>query len=292
MNVTFLGGCTYGIEDLNNAVAKLVGTGVAPFTAKDSYDYEDLNSLTSSVTAQGVSLGGLKVEADGNIITINKGIAYFENGVTVEFQEPEEFVYSAGIVYVFLKYDVALRTPSIEVSESDYDSNDTYNYYIPLAIVNGNNVTDRRIFARSKVATFGANVAEKRQFELLDEPIPIYYLYNNYSVIDYSKDNLLNQGYLESSIRESKVRGMVRDIELSKYNYVICVQTRDYDGAVYALKEDYFLFQGTRRNTNTIYTSGEGFEVGTVNGQLLAMSDRKVDKDSVNRIRDLEMYFV
>ena len=57
MNVTFLGGCTYGVEDLNNAVAKLVGTGVAPFTAKDSYNYEDLNSLTSSVTAQGVSLG-------------------------------------------------------------------------------------------------------------------------------------------------------------------------------------------------------------------------------------------
>ncbi len=158
MIVTFEGGKLYGVDDLNDITARLVGAGVAPIEAKDSYSYDDLNALTAAVASQGVSAQGLKVGFEENTITIGRGIAYFENGVTVSFEEAEAFPCALSEAYVYLKYSKSLHVASVEISENDFDAEDKNNYFIPLARLEGETVYDRRIFAQSKIATFGANL--------------------------------------------------------------------------------------------------------------------------------------
>lgn len=290
MNVTFLGGKTYGVDDLNDAVAKLVGVGVAPFTSKDSYNYEDLNSLTASITEEGTSLDGLKVTAADGIVTISEGIAYFENGITVEITEPKQIEYVSNTAYVFFKYDVSLHLATIEVSETDYDKDDTYNYYIPLALVNGSVVTDRRSYARSKIATFGTNITQERRFKLLDESVSVFipvisHTKSGAKLTDlwYTREEMMENGYAESDIVNASIVATIEDIDISKYNYITFVQTegdtdtsdKDYAVGIYNLRNDCFLYNGSYWNTNTAKKAGYYFYVKLVNGRLTAIFRNK-----------------
>lgn len=158
MNVTFMPGVTYGVDDLNGAIGRLTGCGIAPFLSKDSYDYEDLNAMTSAVTASGVSLGGLSVSLSQGTAVINKGICYFENGVTAYIESEESIpIDQTKAQYIYAVYDITLKSADIVAFDAPWGNEDTGKYAVALAKTEGGSVTDMRSFARSKVATFGSN---------------------------------------------------------------------------------------------------------------------------------------
>lgn len=153
---------TYGVDDVNAIVSNLVGAGVAPFPSGDTYDVSELNSLTNALVAEGSSLDGLKVSLAENKIHIAPGIGYFENGATIVVDtDGEELDYNvAETLYVYAEYNQALNTCGFYTSESEPVSS-TGIYVLILATIAAEGVvTDKRIFARSKIATLGRNVSD------------------------------------------------------------------------------------------------------------------------------------
>ena len=151
---------TYGVDDVNAIVSNLVGAGVAPFPSGDTYDVSELNSLTSALVAEGTSLDGLKVSFAENKIHIAQGIGYFENGATIVVDsDGEELDYTvAETLYVYAEYNQALNTCGFRASESE-PSKGTGIYTLMLATIAADGtVTDKRVFAQSKVATWGKNI--------------------------------------------------------------------------------------------------------------------------------------
>lgn len=151
---------TYGVDDVNAIVSNLVGAGVAPFPSGDTYDVSELNSLTSALVAEGTSLDGLKVSFADNKIHIAQGIGYFENGATIVVDsDGEELDYTvAETLYVYAEYNQTLNTCGFRASESE-PSKGTGIYTLMLATISADGtVTDKRVFAQSKVATLGKNV--------------------------------------------------------------------------------------------------------------------------------------
>lgn len=149
----------YGVDDVNAIVSNLVGAGVAPFPSGDTYSVSELNSLTSALVAEGTSLDGLKVSLAEGKIHVAQGIGYFENGATIVVDaDGEELDYKvAETLYVYAEYNQALNTCGFCVSESEPVSSTGIYVLILATIVADGTVTDKRVFAQSKVATLGKN---------------------------------------------------------------------------------------------------------------------------------------
>lgn len=224
---SFVDSVVYGTEDVNDITRCITGAGIAPFLTKDSYAVSDLNALTEALVEAGTSLDGCKCVAYNAgtaemSINIAQGIIFFDSGVRLELDADG---YSIKVEpntpgYVFANYSPALQKADIVFAAELPQDGET----VVLAKVLQNGlVRDMRSFARSKVATVGANACVKLPFERLSEPV----LYN------------------EGRYITAKASG----IDLSRFNYAVLVATRYY-GDVF----EYFPSPGYR----TVF-----FDIGT-----------------------------
>lgn len=204
----------YGTDDINAIVGNLVGAGIAPFPSKDTYDVSELNLLTSAITSAGVSLGGLKVSFSDNKIHIAQGIGYFENGATiVTDSEGEELDYDvAETLYVYAQYNKNLNVCGFYTSENaPVESVGIYNLILATIEADGT-VTDKRVFAQSKIATLGKNL-------VFDVPFPkeTKTLVNDTTATGYSVGETVWEG----------------EVDLSRFNYIISSSVQMSDHYVY-----------------------------------------------------------
>lgn len=159
---SFIDNETYGTDDINAITASLTGAGVAPFTSKSSYTAADLNGLTSAITASGANLGGCLCTKSGTTVTVSEGIIFFENGVRLTVDSdgytvtvPES---TAGVICAC--FNNSTQTADILFAQTL----PTSGYIVKLAeIAVSGAITDCRTYARSKVATFGSNIAVEQE---------------------------------------------------------------------------------------------------------------------------------
>ena len=233
---SFIDSTVYGTDDINDITRSLTGAGVAPFVSKDSYNATDLNVLTSALVESGVQLDGCKctVYNAGTadmMITVVQGIIFFQSGVRLEVDEQGHTITAlpntAG--YVYAHYSTSLQKADI-VFDAELPRDGEY---VLLAEVSeSGSLTDRRNFARSKVATMGNN-AERS----IDESrITVYEVYANAPT--YSGT--------ERIIAEIDLSG----IDITKFNYLIYRYTYTGTGSTApTYQEKYFNFKNKSRDT-------------------------------------------
>ena len=164
---SFVDSTVYGTEDINDITRSLVGAGVAPFLAKDSYNVSDLNSLTEALVETGTSLDGCKCsveDAGTEAMTahVAQGMVFFESGVRLEVDENG---YSMSVTpntagYIYAHYSPSLQKADI-VFSAEYPEDGEY--VVLARLGEDGSLKDERIFARSKVATLGQNITQKVQ---------------------------------------------------------------------------------------------------------------------------------
>ncbi len=198
---SFIDSTVYGTDDINDITKSLTGAGVAPFVSKDSYNATDLNVLTSALVESGVQLDGCRctVYNPGTAemtVTVAQGIIFFQSGVRLTVDEQGYTIAAvpntAG--YIYAHYSTSLQKADI-VLDTELP---TDGEYVLLATLDeAGKITDTRTFAQSKIATIGKNVALKREFTKLDNPI------------------LLEEG--------KYIAAKVEGVDMSRYNYAqIC----------------------------------------------------------------------
>ena len=168
---SFIDNALYGTEDVNNITKNLVGAGIAPFPTKDTYTAEDLNGLTSALVGSGTSLGGCKCTVSGTTVTVAPGIIYFANGVVMTVDSENGGaghlitvpVSTAG--YVYAVYSTAVQTADIVFGET-LPTSETVVALCQLTA--DGDIYDKRVFARSKVATLGTNATMQADMEWCD----------------------------------------------------------------------------------------------------------------------------
>ncbi len=253
---SFTDNTVYGTEDINDITKSLVGAGVAPFVSKDSYKVSDLNVLTSALVGEGVQLEGCKCTlynkgTQNMTVTVAQGIVFFENGVrlTVDSDGYAVAVTSntAGFVYAF--YNQALQTADILFSVSIPENGG----YVCLAEISADGeITDKREFARSKVATLGKNAVYNGQMQKIE-----HYLY-------------------EQDSKTAKARYAVKkaEVDLSRFRYVLINsrqmhEGRPSQGGIFDIAAKQFLFchetlidDYVSYNTKKLITGANAIEYG------------------------------
>lgn len=159
---------TYGASDLNDAIANLVGAGIAPFLSKSSYSTADLNDLTKTLVIPGVNFNGLKVSYDVQTQTaaIGQGVGYFRNGATVVVDSEgvsvsTELPATGRYIFIYCLYDENLNTCSFLCS-STYPETTNGQYPLMLGELNSvGEVKDIRSFARMKVASDAPHIRQE-----------------------------------------------------------------------------------------------------------------------------------
>ncbi|MBR2452585.1 MAG: hypothetical protein IKB32_00845 [Clostridia bacterium] len=199
ISYSFIDNSIYGPDDINDITKSLTGAGIAPFISKDSYNVSDLNEMTSALVGSGVQLGGClcSIENAGTadmIATVAQGIVFFESGVRLTVDENGYVLpitpNTAGHIYAH--YSPSLQKADIIFGmelPADGES-------VPLAeVLADGRLLDKRIFAQSKVATFGKNISLSVPFVSID-PVLIrtvgdgkYYKVASVQGVDLSKFN-------------------------------------------------------------------------------------------------------
>lgn len=199
---SFVDNAVYGADDINGITGNLSGAGIAPFLTKESYNVSDFNVLTAEAVEAGVSLEGCKCTlldsgTEKMKVTVAQGIVFFESGVTLTV-DSEGYTISlspntAG--YVYAHYSPSLQKADILFAASlPLDGE-----YVVLAEISVNgDIEDKRVFARSKIATMGRNVSLKASFEDI-EPVLI-------------KEENGNRSYAVA---------VARGVDLSNFNYAL-----------------------------------------------------------------------
>lgn len=250
---SFADNTVYGTEDINDITKSLVGAGVAPFVSKDSYNVSDLNAMTSALVGTGVQLEGCKctVQNKGTqsmSVFVAQGIVFFENGVRLTVDSNGYTIAvspnTAGVVYAY--YNQALQTADIMFAKSLPDSGE----YVQLAKISvDGTLSDKREYARAKIATMGSNVAFEGKLVQTE--------YTSY------KDSDLVIGHKRYAV------GTV-DADISGFNYAIASYS-DHR-CIFDLKKNIFFLavyncsaSGTLR---TVYTGSQKWYSGSGSNQL------------------------
>ncbi len=204
---SFVDGALYGTEDINDISRNLVGAGVMPFLSKDSYNVSDLNVMTSALTEAGTSLDGCKcssenVGTEDMCVSVGQGIIFFESGVRLTVDEAGYTVAATPNTegYVFAHFSPSLQKADIEFA-AELPTNGEIVLLAELSA--DGSVRDKRVFARSKVATFGSNATST----ISKDRITVYETYNK--APDYNDK--------EKILAEIDLSG----IDITKFNYLI-----------------------------------------------------------------------
>ncbi len=251
---SFADNTVYGTEDINDITRSLVGAGVAPFVAKDSYNVSDLNVLTSALVGSGVQLEGCKctVQNKGTqnmTVKVAQGIVFFEGGVRLTVDSGGYSVAvtpnTAGVIYAY--YNQALQTADILFAGSLPESGEV----VWLAEISAQGeISDKREFARAKVATMGRNMSAK--VNLVKTEHKVY------------KDSDIISGYKRYAVA-------VVDADISKFNFAIADDNVNMNRCVFDLKKnEFFLAVDNYDATGTlryVYTKGKEFYRGSGTNQ-------------------------
>lgn len=155
----FLDNEVYGAEDVNTVIAELFSGGITvPFS--DSSTPTDFNGIAGSVINRGVADidgGGFLIYKAGDHYYAAKGSAVFDDGCMIVSTAAEPVTVSSGVKnYVYLEHNTGLNICGIICSTSAGGSGT-----IPLAEIGEDGaITDKRIFAVSKVASLSANITK------------------------------------------------------------------------------------------------------------------------------------
>jgi len=254
---SFADNIVYGTEDINDITKSLVGAGVAPFVSKSSYKVSDLNAMISALVGAGVQLDGCKCTVQ-NVGTqdmtgfVSQGIVFFESGVRLTVDSDGYTLAvspnTAGTIYAC--FNQALQTADIMFADSLPDSGD----FVQLAeISTEGEITDKREFAKSKIATLGRNLTYEGKLTDRER-----YL--------YEADSTAGEG--RYAIMEAKV-------DLSKFRYVLIfskkfINGRPKCGGIFDIDAKQFVFSHQRittyddvlYNTKKLITGANAIEYG------------------------------
>ncbi len=152
---------SYGAQDVNKMVSRLVTSGVAdPFKNGVPYNLSKLNSAGALLYTSGVvpeTVHTLKVVPAGqNKVLIQPGTAFFSDGAVIEVEAGghELEVVSGAKHYVYLKNDLVSANTCYPACTTDEPTGD----FVMLAEVSAiGEITDRRVYAKGKLPGYASN---------------------------------------------------------------------------------------------------------------------------------------
>ena len=149
---SFFDNQTIGVDDLNKITSRFVTGGIA----RKPSSISDLNNFVSDIATAGVvpeSDTSLKVTASNGVLTVNKGVAVFQNGTVIELTEAETMDYlPAQKQYVYLISDISSNRAYLDVLSQEA----TFENKLLLAIIENNTVTDKRQYSKGKLAYYAS----------------------------------------------------------------------------------------------------------------------------------------
>ena len=142
----FMDNAYYGIEDLNNLVKSFTTGGVNVYSGTSG----QLNDMTAALVGSGTQMWNEACKASiyNSQIKLNPGVVFFDDGSSLTIESGDEILPNGR--YIYIKKDGENSRPVS--SSTPPSSND-----IPIAEYANGTLTDKRKFAKSKVAGFGAN---------------------------------------------------------------------------------------------------------------------------------------
>ena len=159
----FLDNVVYGAEDVNKAFSRLTTQGVSLFQNTGA-PLTDLNTAVSNLVESGVALYNIDackvVKTDGEY-QILPGTAWMADGscITIADDPYHLDITSGAEQYVYFRGNAPMNTIDIAVSGSGFPQD-----AVPLALVAANGtVSDRRIYAKTKVAPATGNIVIEKQ---------------------------------------------------------------------------------------------------------------------------------
>ena len=134
-------------DDLNNIALDLGASSFSVFNNSYPYAVDQLNAITGDLISSGVALYGERfaVAIDGESIVVGTGLAIFDGGVKYKLTMPVTLPLTEGELFIELNKE--LNTVSMKVGTLPASG-----MYVHIAtIASGGTVTDRRVFAKSRV---------------------------------------------------------------------------------------------------------------------------------------------
>ena len=146
---SFLDNETYGTDDINAMVARVTTSGVGIYPEGKGM-IDAMNVITSEIVGSGVGYGSGSCyvsEEDGKL-KINIGVAFFDDGVTVEVDDEGVILEKETGKYLYFYRDINQNTCDICLTEEIPSDN-----YVLLCYINDSGeIVDKRHYAKLKVA--------------------------------------------------------------------------------------------------------------------------------------------
>lgn len=163
---SFLANETYGAADVNKIVERFAGMGVNPVLVdQENYSTTDLNLISNVITESGVLYNSNScrvIKYTDSEFKILYGSAFFSDGSAID-------VDSSGVIlpilsgknYIYFRKDNVSGVIEPISSNKAPSSGD-----IPLAEYQNSIMTDKRVFAKSKITGYGGAVTQNISSEL------------------------------------------------------------------------------------------------------------------------------
>ncbi len=158
----FADNAEYSAADVNKITSRLVTAGVEdPFTDGVSYNLSKFNEAGTLLYTEGVvpetvnTLRVVKAEEEGTVV-ISPGAAFFHDGAVMEIEDGgHSLSYTAGVKqYVYLKNDLLNTNTCYPVCSVDAPTGD---YVLLAEISEKGEITDKRTYAKGKLAGYASN---------------------------------------------------------------------------------------------------------------------------------------
>lgn len=159
---SFLYNETYGTADVNKITERITGSGANPIPlGQNAYATTDLNKITNAITASGVQYNPnccRVIVNDSTQFKILRGTAFFTDGMAIDVDSSGVLlsIQTGGKNYIYFKKD-SVNNTGIPVASLSAPSSDD----IPLAEYAAGTLTDKRVYAKSKITGYGNNVTQK-----------------------------------------------------------------------------------------------------------------------------------
>lgn len=163
VSILFLDNETYGANDVNKAFSRLTTQGVSLFQDTGA-PLTNLNTAVSNLVESGVELYNIdacKVTSNEGIYQIMPGTAWIGDGSSITIDsEPYQLNVTDGVLqYVYFQRNIGMNTIDIVVSSIKPPED-----ALLLATISADGtVTDRRTYAKTKVAPATANIVIEKQ---------------------------------------------------------------------------------------------------------------------------------
>lgn len=147
-----------GVDQLNEITKRLVSGGISAVYSGNDFSVSELNSSNVALLCGGVvpeTDSCLRVDKtlDGKYL-INAGVAFFENGTSMEVLNGGEIISASPLQYIYLVSDENLEKCYIDIT----NEMKTQGYFVCLAqIASDGSVVDKRLYAKGKARGFYAS---------------------------------------------------------------------------------------------------------------------------------------